>query len=231
MSQLKQLPCNDRPRERLLQHGARHLANHELLALLIRTGNKQHNALAIAQQVLSSCHGRVASLFNLRPRHALKLPGIGPATFCQISAALELARRQLQEPIGMPGTQLSVIAHSKAFMRASLRAYPHEVFACLYLDNQHRASHYAELFHGSINQTTIYPREIIKQALEHNAAALIIAHNHPSGCATPSPADYNFTRELQQFLAYMHIKLLDHIVVGDLEVHSMAEHDELNAPI
>lgn len=224
---IKQLPKNERPRERLLQYGARSLSNSELLAILIRCGQAKHSALHLAQQLLTNSHGRIAPLFNLSLQQAQQHPGIGPATYCQLSAALELARRQLGESLQQPRPQLTCANDCKQFLSACLRGYQHEVFACLFLNNQHQVIDYAELFHGSINQTAVYPREIIKQALKHNAAHIILAHNHPSGCATPSQADYQLTQELQQLLNYMQIRLLDHMVVGDPEIYSMAEQGDL----
>lgn len=225
---IQSLPRNDRPRERLLQHGARHLSNVELLAILVRCGHGPYSALDIARNLLQQDQGRVAPLFNLDPKQCQQHPGIGPAIYCQISAALELARRQLQERLIAAGPVLANSEPCKHFLSACLRAYQHEVFACLFLDRQWRVIHYQELFHGSIDQTAVYPRELIKQALQHNASAVIIAHNHPSGKATPSTADISLTKELRQALAYVYISLVDHFVIGDPEVYSMAEHGMLD---
>lgn len=225
--QIKQLPKNERPRERLMQQGARSLSNSELLAILIRCGQAKHSALQLAQQLLAHTHGKIAPLFNLSLQQSQQYPGLGPATYCQLKAALELARRQLGESLQLAGPQLSSANDCKQFLSACLRSYQHEVFACLFLNNQLQVLSYAELFHGSINQTAVYPREIIKQALEHNAAHIILAHNHPSGCATPSQTDHQLTQELQQVLNYMQIRLLDHIIIGDPHIHSMAEQGEL----
>lgn len=228
MLAIKTIPQSERPRERLLKQGARNLSNSELLAILIRCGNQSMSAIQIAQQLLRHSDGKVAPLFNLNNQQLLQLPGIGPATTCQIKASLELARRQLQENLHESRPVLHNVHHCKTFLHACLRAYEHEVFACLFLDRQLRVSHYEELFHGSIDQTIVHPREVVKQALKHNASNIILAHNHPSGCCKPSKDDYQLTIKLGNILQSLQIRLMDHIIVGDPEVYSMAEQDDLN---
>ncbi len=214
-------PVQERPREKLLQRGPAALSDAELLAIFLRTGVKGKTALDLAREILEDFGG-------LRPLLEAELPrfghvrGLGPAKYVQLQAVLELGRRYLEDRLKR-GAPLSNPADTRSYLSARLRAYPHEVFACLFLDNRHRVIAFEELFNGTIDGASVHPREVIRRALFHNAAALILAHNHPSGVAEPSQADRQITRRLQEALGLLDVRVLDHIVIGDAETVSLAE--------
>ena len=214
-------PEAERPREKLLSHGPRGLSDAELLAIFLRTGRPGMTAVDLARTLLARFGGLRPLLEAALPAFAAE-PGLGPAKFAQLQAALEMARRHLEECLRR-GEALSSPEHTRLFLRARLRDYPHEVFACLFLDNRHRVIAFEELFRGTIDCASVYPREVVKQALANNAAAVILAHNHPSGVAEPSQADERITRRLRDALALVDIRLLDHFVIGDGEPVSLAE--------
>lgn len=218
---IRQWTAAERPREKLLSRGAQALSDAELLAIFIRTGVAGSSALEIARQLLAR-HGGLRPLLNLEADVFCAERGMGPAKYAQLHAALELSRRHLRAALDR-GSTLSNPADTRAYLRARLRDYPHEVFACLFLDNRHRVIHYEELFRGTIDGASVHPREVVKAALRCNAAALILAHNHPSGVAEPSQADRSLTHRLKDALALVDIRVLDHLIVGDEEIVSMAE--------
>ena len=214
-------PSAEQPRNKLLQQGVASLSDAELLAIFLGSGTAKLSAVDLARQLLQSAGG-LHSLLNTDQKKALKYKGIGPAKWCAIQAALELGRRSLeirlrQQPV------LENPASTARFVRSWLGAYEHEVFACLFLDNRHRLLIREEMFHGTIDGASVYPREVVKRALQHNAAAVIFAHNHPSGVAEPSSADRDITLALQQALALVDIRVLDHLVVGRNQCVSLAE--------
>ncbi len=214
-------PVSERPREKLLARGAAGLSDAELLAIFLRTGRPGRSAVDVARDLLLRFGGLRPLL--MAPRRAFCAePGLGDAKFAQLQAVLEMARRHLEEPLRR-GDALGSPEDTRQFLRARLRDYPHEVFACLFLDNRHRVIAFEELFRGTIDSASVHPREVVKQALAHNAAALILAHNHPSGVGEPSQADERITRRLRDALALVDIRLLDHFVVGDGEPVSLAE--------
>jgi DNA repair protein RadC len=218
---IQKWPEQERPREKLLAHGAEHLSTAELLAILLSTGTRGKTALDLARELIVK-HRTLRKLLHLNHQDFIQQPGMGTAKYCQLQAASELGRRYLKESM----EQRQVISKAKDvknFLIARLRDLEQEVFACLYLDNQHRILHFEKLFHGSIRSTPIYPREVVKRALFHNAAALIVAHNHPSGAAEPSAADHAITARLQKALDLIDVKLLDHIIVADNQTVSFAE--------
>ena len=167
-------------------------------------------------------YGSLRALLAADQKELCEQKGLGPAKYAQLQAALEMARRHFGEDLKR-GKPLSDPAATRRYLKARLRDVPYEVFGCLYLDNRHRMIEFEELFRGTIGGASVHPREVVRQALRHNAAALIFAHNHPSGVAEPSDADRRLTRKLQDALALVDIRVLDHFVVGDGEVASFAE--------
>lgn len=219
--QLKQLPAAERPREKLLERGAGALTDTELLAVLFGTGDRRQDVLSWSRQLLEHTGG-LGGLLALPGDQLLAYPGIGTARCVQLQAILELSRRYLAATLkkGEGFTSPDLV---RDYLAAQLRHQDREVFAMLLLDSQHRLIHYAELFYGTINAAPVYPREIIKLVLRHNAAAVILAHNHPSGVAEPSGADQRVTERVKDALSTIDVALLDHFVIGAGEVVSFAE--------
>ena len=214
-------PREERPREKLLARGPGVLSNAELLALFIHTGTRGSSAVDLARMALDQTQG-LRGLLDLDPNRLATISGIGPARSALLKAAVELATRYLEERIRRSDA-LTSPAHTSQFLCARLRSRPHEVFACLFLDNRHRVISFEEMFRGTIDGASVHPREVAKRALELNAAALIAAHNHPSGVAEPSRSDRAITSRLHDALALVDVRLLDHFVIGDGEVVSFAE--------
>ena len=214
-------PREERPREKLLARGPGVLSNAELLALFIQTGTRGYSAVDLARMALDQTQG-LRGLLDLDPDRLATISGIGPARSALLKAAIELATRYLEERIRRSDA-LTSPAHTSQFLCARLRSRPHEVFACLFLDNRHRVISFEEMFRGTIDGASVHPREVAKRALELNAAALIAAHNHPSGVAEPSRSDRAITSRLRDALALVDVRLLDHFVIGDGEVVSFAE--------
>ena len=214
-------PLQERPRERLLAQGAAALADAELLAILLRTGVKGKSAVDVARQLLGR-FGSVAALLGAGPGSLAETPGLGSAKLAQLQAALELARRALKEEISSRDA-LSSPRAVRDYLRLALAGREQEVFVVLLLDAQHRVTASEELFRGTLTQTSVYPREVVKCALKHNAAAVIFAHNHPSGVAEPSHADEILTRSLKAALALVDIQVLDHFIVAGSRTMSFAE--------
>jgi DNA repair protein RadC len=206
-------PRDERPREKLLQRGAEVLSDAELLALFLGSGLRGQDAVATARSLLDR-HGPLRVLLARPPRELVRLPGLGPARTCLLAAALELGNRHLAATLER-GELLSDPDAAGRYFQRRLRDRPREVFAALYLDTRHRALAFEELFHGGLSGAEVHPRELVRRALAHNAAALIVGHNHPSGCAEPSAADRQLTLALKQALALVDVRLLDHVVVGD----------------
>ena len=212
-------PLQERPRERLLALGPGALADAELLAILLRTGAKGKSAVDLARDLL----GRYGSVSALLEAGAVeKAPGLGGAKLAQLKAALELARRALREEISTRDALTSPKA-VRDYLRLALGGREQEVFVVLLLDAQHRVIATEELFRGTLTQTSVYPREVVKCALRHNAAAVIFAHNHPSGVAEPSHADEILTRSLKSALALVDVQVLDHFIVAGTRTMSFAE--------
>jgi DNA repair protein RadC len=218
---IKDWPEGERPREKLLQHGAQALSDAELLAIFLRTGVRGKSAVDLARDLLSG-YGGLRGLLSADWRTLGQAPGLGEAKYSQLQAALEIARRHLLETLRREDVLTSPQV-ARSYLGARLRDRPHEVFACLFLDNRHRVICFEEMFRGTIDGATVHPREVVKTALAHNAAAVIFAHNHPSGVADPSRADEMLTRRLKDALALVDIRVLDHVVVGEGETVSFAE--------
>lgn len=214
---IKSLPPALRPREKLLRLGARALADAELLAILLRTGHGGQDALGLSQALIEQAGG-LAPLLRDTP----KAPGLGPARRAELGAVVELARRTLVQDLQNQPVFDSP-SRVREFLQLEIATREQEVFLVLFLDARHQLIAAEELFRGTINQTSVYPREVVKRALGLNAAAVVLAHNHPSGCAEPSAADANLTRILRQALALVDIRVLDHFVVTRLAVTSLAE--------
>lgn len=218
---IKSWPSDRRPREKLLMRGANALCDAELLALILRTGTREKNAIDLGEELLSRCGG-IHQLLEATPRQLTGIKGIGLAKRTQLLAILELARRALATTMRQH-TVLSSSSQVKDFLRLLLAQKNYEVFVCLFLDIQNRLIKTEELFRGSISEAAVYPREIVRQALYHNAAALIVAHNHPSGKAKPSEMDIELTRELRQSMQLIDVTLVDHVIVADKAIYSFAE--------
>lgn len=206
-------PSEERPREKLLARGASALGDAELLAVVLRTGIRGLDAVALARQLLKD-FGGLRGLLNAAQADLLKVSGLGIGKTCQLLACLELARRHLAEDLARGPAMLNP-ADSAQYLKARLRDYPYEVFAVLFLDTRHRPIACEELFRGSIDGAAVHPREVVRRALAHNAAAVILAHNHPSGVAEPSQADRLITRRLQEALTLIEVRVLDHLIIGD----------------
>jgi DNA repair protein RadC len=213
-------PAAERPREKLLARGAASLTDAELLAIFLRTGTPGRTAVDLARELLGRFGGLRALLRAGRADCAV--PGFGEAKYAQLQAALEIARRHLAEALARREA-LKDPAAVRRLLQARLRDREHETFAALFLDNQHRVIAFDELSQGTIDGASVYPREVIKAALKHGAAAVIFAHNHPSGAAQPSQADELLTRSLKEALALVDIKVLDHFIVAGNQAISFAE--------
>ncbi len=218
---MKDLPADQRPREKLLARGPAALADAELLALLLRTGYRGRGVMAVAQDVLDDCKG-FAGLLNAAPEKLKALKGLGPAKRAELLAVMEIARRALAQQMAAAPVFDSP-GRVKDFLGLQLGGREQEVFAVLFLDSQHRLLRLEEMFQGTLTQTSVYPREVIKRALALNAGAVVLAHNHPSGLAEPSRADEYLTQTLKTALQMIDVRVLDHIVVGQGQVVSMAE--------
>lgn len=213
-------PADERPREKLLQRGSNALSDAELLAIFLRTGIKGKSAVDLARDLLSD-FGSLRELMRAPQEHFCQHMGLGPAKFAQLQAVLEMAKRHLYEELER-GNVLENPTATKNYLASQLRPYKHEVFAGLFLDNRHRVIQFEELFTGTIDGASVYPREVVKKAMGYNAAAIIFAHNHPSGVSEPSQADRNITHRLRDALELVDVRVLDHIIVGD-ELISFAE--------
>ncbi|MFA6231384.1 MAG: DNA repair protein RadC [Rhodanobacter sp.] len=216
---IRDWPEGERPREKLLARGSAALSDAELLALLLGSGSRGKDAIALGREVLSNA-GSLSALLG-QPEQQIRASGLGPAKRARIVAALELARRSLAEELQQRHS-LSNPRDSGDYLRARLRHLPYEVFGCLYLDNRHRVLAFEELFRGTVDGASVHPREVVRACLQHNACAVIFAHNHPSGVAEPSAADRAITEELRRALQLVGVRVLDHLVIGSGEPVSMA---------
>ncbi len=218
---LQNWPMAEPPREKLLRCGAGNLSDTELLAIWLGTGCSGQNVLSLAQDLLQQ-FGSLRELMNASAHRLCEQRGIGPARYARLQAIIEMYRRNQLERL-KTGPMLLSPSVVRSYLTSMLRDRDYEVFCCLFLDNRHHLMLFEELFRGTIDGASVYPREVVKTALAHRAAAVIFAHNHPSGIAEPSHADEAITRRLKDALALVDIRVLDHIVVGDGETVSLAE--------
>ena len=222
---INQWPVEERPREKLLAKGASVLSDAELLAIFLRTGLPGITAIDLAWQLLTQ-FGGLGPLLSADQHTFCYAKGLGPAKFCQIQATLELTTRYLREQLqGSP--VFTCPAHVKDYLAVQMRDYHREVFVVLLLDTRHQLLEFCEVFQGTIDSASVHPREVVRLALHKNAAAVIVAHNHPSGSAQPSAADIAITGRIKAALELMDIRLLDHFVVGRGEVVSLADRGQL----
>jgi DNA repair protein RadC len=218
---IREWPRAERPREKLLERGAHALSDAELLALLLGAGVKGRSAVELARNLIAE-FGSLRNLLNADTPRCLVQSGIGPARYAILKAAVELARRHFREALRL-GPALSAPDATRTFLVAQLRDRPYEVFCCLFLDNRHRLIAFEELFRGTIDRAGVHPREVLRQTLLHNAAAVIFAHNHPSGVLEPSQSDELITRRLKEALALVDVRVLDHFIIGDGQCYSFSE--------
>jgi DNA repair protein RadC len=218
---VKDLPAEARPREKLLQRGPQALTDAELLALLLRTGLPGQGVLQLAQALLDRFNG-LDGLLDAQPQALAAIKGLGPAKRAELAAVMEIARRSLRAKLADTPV-FDAPQTVKDYLQLQLANRPHEVFAALFVDARHRLLAFEELFRGTLTQTSVYPREVVKRALALNANAVILAHNHPSGVAEPSRSDEALTQTLKQALALVDVKVLDHFVVARGSLVSFAE--------
>ena len=215
-------PEHQRPRERLIHQGAAALSDAELIAVFLRVGTKGKSAVDLGRDVIQH-FGSLHALFAASLSDFSSINGLGSAKYAQLQAVLEMARRHFFE-ILKRGSALTSPEATRAYLSSQLRGYSYEVFACVFLDNQHRIIECEQLFRGTLDSASVYPREVAKRALFHNAAAVIFAHNHPSGINEPSQSDKYITDKLKQALGLFEIRVLDHFIIGDGYPYSFAEH-------
>jgi len=218
---IKQWPIQEQPRERLLNQGASSLSDAELLAIFLRTGTRGQSAVDLARNMIAK-FGTLAAIINADLSQFCNIKGLGIAKYVQLHAVMEIASRCHYQNISEQ-QHLTSPQTTRDFLLNQLSFNDEEIFAVLYLNQRHTPIHFEELFRGTIDCATVYPRVVVKNALKYNAAAIIIAHNHPSGVAEPSMADERITLRLQKALQLVDIRLLDHFVVGQGELTSMAE--------
>lgn len=225
-SPLSSWPQTERPRERRLRHGAAALSNAELLAILLRSGTRGHSAVTLGLQLLANSQDSLSRLLSTDPARLMRMDGLGPARATTLAVVIELAHRALREQM-----QTQILLNQPAivqdYLGLRLRGLSREVFLVLFVNTQHRLIETDTLFSGTLNQTAVYPREVLKRALDLNAAAVILAHNHPSGQPEPSQADIRLTRTLRDALAQVDIRVLDHIIVAGERQYSFALHNML----
>lgn len=213
-------PQDERPREKWLNRGPESLSDAELLALFLGTGRRGCSAVDLGRELLTA-HGGLRGVLDASPQSLAASPGLGNARSLQLKAALELGRRYLEHTL-IREPAFPDAGSVGQFLKARLRCQEREIFAVLFLDHRHRLISYRELFQGTLDSAAVYPREVVKEALRQNAAAVILSHNHPSGSPEPSQADRAITWRLRDALALVDIRVLDHIVVGEGAVVSMA---------
>lgn len=213
----------EKPREKLLNQGAEHLSNAELLAILLRTGTKGKNVLDFSKELIQGFKG-IRHLLEANPDVLRAYPGLGQAKCAELKVIVEIAKRYLAESLTY-GVTLANSEETRNYLTFCLRNRGQEIFACLFLDTQCRVIRYEELFKGTINEAKVYPREVVKRSLELNASAVIFAHNHPSGDSTPSMADKLITERLKLALAVIDVRVVDHLVIGEGTVRSCADRE------
>lgn len=219
---IRDWPAAERPREKLLERGASSLSDAELLAIFLRTGVSGRSAVDLARHLLHQ-FGSLRALLEANLTAFSSELGLGPAKFAQLQAVMEMARRNMGEDLKRDSV-LENPTQVRRYLKALLRHEPHEVFGCLFLDSKNRVQTFEILFHGSINTAHVHARQVVKRALAHNSAGLILCHNHPSGVKDASKADIDLTRHLKQALALVDVVVLDHLIIGDGDPLSMVEY-------
>lgn len=219
---IRDWPAAERPREKLLERGAASLSDAELLAIFLRTGVSGKSAVDLARHLLSRFGSLRALLDANLPSFSGEL-GLGPAKFAQLQAVMEMARRHMGENLRR-SSALTNPMQVRNYIKALLRHEPHEVFGCLFLDSKNRVQAFEALFHGSINMAHVHARQLVKRALVHNSAGVILCHNHPSGICEASQSDIDLTRRLKKALLMVDVTVIDHVIVGDGDPYSMVEH-------
>ena len=225
MNQLSHWPSEDRPREKLLKRGPQALSDSELLAIFLRTGVAGKNVIELAREMLSH-FGSLKKLFAANKDDFTALKGLGEAKYVQLQACLEMSQRYLAERL-THGDAVKNPSQVKSYVQSRLVGRANEIFAVMFLDNQHRIISYEELFFGTINSSSVHPRVVVQRALAVNAAAVIVTHNHPSGVAEASISDIDITRTLKQAMTLIDVRLLDHLIVASHQVTSMAEQGQI----
>ena len=225
MSSLLCWPEGERPREKLLNKGAKSLSDSELLAIFLRTGTQGKNVIELSREIILH-FGSLKSLFSATEKEFCQIKGLGRAKYVQLQACLEMSQRYIEEQICQQDAMQNP-AQVKQYVQSRLMCQPNEVFAAIFLDNQHHVLAFEELFFGTINASSVHPRVIVQRCLAHNAAAVIIAHNHPSGVAEPSLSDIDITRTIKSALGLIDVRLLDHLVVASHQVTSLAERGQI----
>lgn len=218
-------PAHERPRERLISEGAAALSDAELLAIFLRVGVKGKSAVELGRDMVAH-FGSLHALFGASLTQFSAIHGLGTAKFVQLQAVMELARRTVEEQL-KAGCQLNSPQSVKQYLRLIFSNQAHESFLVLFLDVKNRLIATKEMFRGTLTHTSVYPREVVKEALTHNAASVMLAHNHPSGTPEPSESDLLLTRALSLALALVDVRILDHFVIAGHQVHSFAEHGQL----
>ena len=223
---INEWPDGEGPREKLLQFGADHLSDAEVLAIILRNGTQKLNAVDLARELINT-FGSLRALLSASSKQICRLPGIGPVKYAQLQAAAELSRRLAKENLHR-GPVLANPDITRDYLTQQLLDRNYEVFAVLLLDSQHRVIQFIELFRGTINSASVYPRELVELVLNKNAAAVILCHNHPSGVAEPSQADKRITKRIENALETIEVSVLDHLVIGDRDIVSFAERGWIN---
>jgi len=222
---IKDWPDNERPREKLLNQGANSLSDAELLAIFLRTGVKGCHVVDLARKLLSN-FGSIAGIYRANQQEFCTQNGLGAAKYVQLQACLEMSKRYLAEELKQ-GRALTSSQATRDYLITELRHQTREVFAVMFLDNQHQILKFEPLFYGTIDAAAVYPRVVVEQALKHQAAAVILSHNHPSGVAQASIADKQITIRLEQALALVDVRVLDHIIVAGNRCYSFSENGEI----
>ncbi|MGL1957665.1 MAG: DNA repair protein RadC [Colwellia sp.] len=227
---LKDWPKLERPREKLLNLGAQSLSDAELLAIFLRTGVKGCHVVDLARQLLQS-FGSIANVYRATQDEFCQHHGLGTAKYVQLQACLEMSKRYLSEQLAQQDNALTSSAATRNYLKSELRNETREIFAVLFLDNQHQILKFERLFFGTLNAAAVYPRIIVEYALKHHAAAVVLTHNHPSGVAQASIADKQITQRLTQALQLIDVQVLDHIIVAGHQCYSFAEHGEIGIDV
>jgi len=223
---LKNWPELERPREKLLHLGSQSLSDAELLAIFLRTGVKGCNVVNLSRQLLKT-FGSISAIYSASHDDFCKAHGLGTAKYVQLQACLEMSKRYLAEQLTQQGSTLTSSQATRDYLLSELRHEPREIFAVLFLNNQHQVIKFERLFFGTLDAAAVYPRVVVEQAIKHHAAAVILTHNHPSGIAEASIADKQITQRLIQALQLIDVRVLDHIIVAGHQCYSFAEHGEL----